>query len=161
MTFLITYWLEGLLAVSGLVTVIGLLVNQMRIKHLISVIDDDCYRNKRRINEFEAWREKPRNWFLQANSGLKDANLRISANDDDIQNLMIHRMAANQFMQNSTKDFSELKSRLDLLDKPSNDKAIENIAVILKKKILKKSIPTKSIAGSKLKKANGARHAIR
>lgn len=54
-------------------------------------------------------------------------------------------------------DYKDLRSRLDLLDKPSNDRALENIAVILKKKISKQ--PTKLIRTKA--KANGRSHAHR
>lgn len=57
------------------------------------------------------------------------------------------------------KDYAALKSRLDLLDKPSNDRALASIAKKLNAKTFSKQ-PTKLIR-PKAAKANGRSHASR
>lgn len=76
----------------------------------------------------------------------------IEAVDDDA-------FRAKSMATKITIDFHDLNEKFKALDKPSNDKALENIAVILKKKISKQ--PTKLIRPRTLKKANGARRAHR
>lgn len=113
------YWLEALLAVSGAVTVIGLLVNQVRLRREF-------------MGQF--------NLACQRGDGIKSWLLR-------------HQ----ELVEILSKDFYDLNEKFKALDKPSNDKALENIAVILKKKISKQ--PTKLIRPKA--KANGRSHAVR
>lgn len=136
---LTTYWLEGLLAL-GFVLLLALPFIWLH-------------------------REYNKQFKLACENGNKIVeriNSLFGSNKLNTQTLgahLDHILLVESKVDGVSENYAFLKSRLDLLDKPSNDKALENIAVILKKKISKQ--PTKLHRPRTLKKANGRSHATR
>lgn len=150
--FLAEYWLEALLAVSGAVTVVGLLVNQIKLRIWLQ-----------NTNASQVYYTENGKLFVAIQKYLQDEIVECVKTDEFLRfmNEDIHpRFKAIK------EDIHDLKERFNNLDKPSNDKALAELKTQVLKKTAQqnkggKSFQKKLIAGSKLKKANGARHAHR